>query len=358
MQRALDLARRGWGSVHPNPLVGAVVVKDGTVVGEGWHAEYGGPHAEVVALAQAGPRARGADLYVTLEPCTHHGLTPPCTEAVQRAGIRRVLAATRDPHPKAAGGARILAEHGIEVVLGMLERDGRSLNAAFFHVHERKTPFVALKLALSLDGCISAAPGSRTLLTSERALEEAHRLRAGFDAIMVGSGTANVDDPLLTVRGPVKPRVPPIRVVIDTDARTRADGKLARTARDVPLWILYSRCTDPGNVDALRDAGARTIAVPGSDSGVSLERALASLWESGVRTILCEGGGKLATRLLSEDRVERAYFFYAPVFLGPDGVPAFSLENPVSPGDWRLLGTGALDPDALLVWERVRDQPA
>jgi diaminohydroxyphosphoribosylaminopyrimidine deaminase/5-amino-6-(5-phosphoribosylamino)uracil reductase len=358
MRRALELAQRGWGRVHPNPLVGAVVVRDGRVVGEGWHAEFGGAHAEVVALAEAGELARGADLYVSLEPCAHHGKTPPCTQAIIAAGIGRVVQAVSDPSPDARGGASLLAASGIAVVTDVLAAAARTLNAAFFHVHEHNTPFVALKLALSLDGCIARAPGQRTQLTGPEADAETHRLRAAFDALMVGSGTAAIDDPYLTVRGDVQPRVPPLRVVVDTDARTRADSNLARTADRVPFWVLFSRYTNADNLEALRLAGARTIAVlPGPD-GVALDSALESLWDAGVRSILCEGGARLAASLLAEDRVQRAYLFYAPVFLGAAGVRAFPFSAALDTRAWQLTESRAFGTDALLVWDRVRDLAA
>ncbi|MGH7506185.1 MAG: bifunctional diaminohydroxyphosphoribosylaminopyrimidine deaminase/5-amino-6-(5-phosphoribosylamino)uracil reductase RibD, partial [Longimicrobiales bacterium] len=182
MRHALALAERGWGRVHPNPLVGALVEKDGSIVGEGWHAEYGGPHAEVVALEQAGGSAEGATLYVTLEPCNHQGKTPPCTDAILRAGIRRIVFAVEDPGPEGAGGARRLRDAGIDVVHGVEHDAARSLNAAFFHLRKESTPFIALKLALSLDAKISRAPGSPTRVSGEAASAEVHRLRAGFDA--------------------------------------------------------------------------------------------------------------------------------------------------------------------------------
>src|SRR5881398_2563783 len=214
MERALDLARRGWGRVAPNPLVGAVVLAGDAVVAAGYHAEFGGPHAEVVALRAAGERARGATLVVNLEPCAHHGKTPPCTEAIIAAGVTRVVAAISDPDPDARGGAAALRAHGVTVSLGLLREAAAALNAPFLFAREQaERPFVALKLATSIDGRIADAAGSSQWVSGEAAREHVHWLRAGFDAIAVGGTTALRDDPQFTVRGPVTPRRPPVRVV-------------------------------------------------------------------------------------------------------------------------------------------------
>ncbi|MGH7464924.1 MAG: bifunctional diaminohydroxyphosphoribosylaminopyrimidine deaminase/5-amino-6-(5-phosphoribosylamino)uracil reductase RibD, partial [Longimicrobiales bacterium] len=237
MRRALALARRGWGRVQPNPMVGAVVVHDGQTLGEGFHEEYGGPHAEVIALRQAGEAARGATLYVTLEPCAHHGKTPPCVDAIIAAGISHVVYAAADPNTTARGGSRQLTEAGIELTEGVERDAARALNAVFFHIHEEGAPFVALKLAMSLDAGIARAPGVQTSLTGPAAQAAMHGLRSGYDAIMVGIGTVLCDDPLLTVReAPV--RRPPVRIVADTNARLPIDSNLVRTAGAVPVWVL------------------------------------------------------------------------------------------------------------------------
>src|SRR6187551_1305855 len=230
MRRALALAERGWGQTAPNPMVGAVVVRDSAVVGEGWHAHYGGPHAEVEALRAAGEHARGATLYVSLEPCNHFGKTPPCTDAILAAGVHRVVAACADPSPVARGGADRLREAGLEVTLGLEEAAARELNAAFFHALSSDRPFVQLKLALSLDGALADHSRQPGWLTGELARREVHRMRAGSDAVAVGIGTVLADDPELTVRHASPPRVAPIRVVFDTSARLPRTSKLAQTA--------------------------------------------------------------------------------------------------------------------------------
>ena len=218
MSRALALAERGWGRVRPNPMVGAVVVREGRVVGEGWHERFGGDHAEIVALRTAGEAARGATLYVTLEPCAHHGKTPPCADAIVEAGVARVVYGASDPHPRAAGGARALAAAGVAVEGPVRALEVRSQNAAFYHRQAGKGPFVALKLALSLDGKLGLR-GEETSVTGPEARAAALDLRAGYDAILVGSTTAAVDDPELTARGAIRPRRQPIRAVADTEAR-------------------------------------------------------------------------------------------------------------------------------------------
>ncbi len=354
MRRAIGLAWRGWGRVHPNPLVGAVVVRDGEVIAEGWHAQYGEPHAEAVALAAAGERARGATLYSTLEPCAHHGKTPPCAAAIEAAGIARLGNGARDPHPEARGGADRLARAGVEVVGGVEAEAVRAQNAAFFHVVERGSVYVALKYALSLDARLGAAPGRATRVTGEAARVETHRLRAGYDAIMVGSRTALADDPLLTVRGDITPRVPPIRVVIDTAARLPLSSRLVATAGATPTWVLCAEDAPRDRRAALEGAGVRVLTGPRRPDGLALDAALAALWDAGVRSVLCEGGGRLGSAFLAEDRVARLYLFFAPKIYGPDGPPAFT--SPLPPavaGGWVRTDLCELDQDVLMVLDRA-----
>src|SRR3989440_8823130 len=246
MERALDLARRGWGRVAPNPLVGAVVLAGDDVVAEGYHAEYGGPHAEVVALEAAGARARGTTLVVNLEPCAHHGKTPPCTDAILAAGVARVVAAISDPDPQAQGGAAVLRAKGVIVSIGLLAEAAAALNAPFLFAREQaERPFVALKLATSIDGRIADAAGSSQWVSGEAAREHVHWLRAGFDAIAVGGTTALRDNPQLTVRGAVAPRRPPVRVVFDRRAMLNLGVQLVSTAREVPTWVMSSLDAPP-----------------------------------------------------------------------------------------------------------------
>jgi diaminohydroxyphosphoribosylaminopyrimidine deaminase / 5-amino-6-(5-phosphoribosylamino)uracil reductase len=355
MRRALLHARRGWGRVHPNPMVGAVIVRAGALVGEGFHAVYGGPHAEVVALTAAGTAAAGATMYVTLEPCVHHGKTPPCADALIAAGVRRVVYASADPDPKAAGGAAVLRAHGIETMGGIEAEAARALNAGFLHVHERNQTFVTLKLALSLDAKLSHARGAATSISGQEAQAEVHRLRAGFDAILVGSGTALADDPRLTVRGGIEPRVPPIRIVADSSLRLPATARLFADAARIPVWVATTEAAPADRARALEAAGARILRIPGGDGRVDTRSLLDRLWTEGVRTVLCEGGGTLASALLAVDRVARLVLFHAPLFL-VGGVEAFPLGDGVGswsgPGGWRLVHTGAVGRDALAVWDR------
>jgi diaminohydroxyphosphoribosylaminopyrimidine deaminase / 5-amino-6-(5-phosphoribosylamino)uracil reductase len=348
MRRALELAHLGLGGTHPNPLVGSVVVRDGVIVGEGWHARHGAAHGEVNALRAAGEAAAGATLYVTLEPCAHHGRTPPCTTAIIDAGVRRVVYAAEDPNPKAAGGAAVLRAAGIEVAAGVEQSSARRVNALFFHVHEQHTPWVGLKLAMSLDGGIAAAPGHRTQLTGDAAQVVAHRLRAAHDAVLVGSGTVRADDPILNVRL-VETDRQPLRIVIDTNAALGAASNLAATAKDGDVVVV---CADDVARDRLRDlegAGIRTLPVPRGPHGIDLDHALQRLHDTGVRSILVEGGARLADSLLTAGRIHRLHLFIAPHVLGADAVPAFSTAG-VTPA-WHCVRAEALGQDALLTFD-------
>lgn len=355
MRRALALAERGWGRVEPNPLVGAVVVKDDAVVGTGFHGEYGGPHAEVAALDAAGERARGATLYVTLEPCSHRGKTPPCTAAVREAGIARLVYGAEDPHPEAGGGADRLREAGLAVVGGVERAAVRAQNAPFFHAIERGRAFVALKYGLSLDARIAAGVGETTDVTGSAAWREVHRLRAGFDAILVGRRTATTDDPRLTVRGEIVPRRPPVRVVADPDARLPVASRLVGTAADAPVCVVCARDAPAARREALERAGARVLPVDRGGGGLDPAALLDALWSDGVRSVLCEGGGRLGAALLAADRVQRLYLFYAPRIIGAAGVPAFPGGHPPqAAGGWHVRELRRLDDDVLMVLDRSR----
>lgn len=323
MGRALELAELGWGRVHPNPLVGAVVVRDGEIVGEGAHREYGGAHAEVEALRAAGARAAGATLYVTLEPCAHHGKTPPCTDAVVEHGIRRLVYAVADPHPEAGGGRAHLLERGVEVQGGVEEERARHQNVLFLRPIESGRPFLALKFGLTLDARIARARGETTAITGPEAQAEVHRLRSGFDALLVGAGTARVDDPALTVRAAPEPRVPPVRVVADPSASLPLDSQLVRTATETPVLLLVAPDAPAHRVDPLREAGVEVMEGPAADGELNPHGMMDAVWSKGIRTIFCEGGGRLGASLLAADRVDRLYLLYAPVVLGVGGVPAF-----------------------------------
>jgi diaminohydroxyphosphoribosylaminopyrimidine deaminase/5-amino-6-(5-phosphoribosylamino)uracil reductase len=355
MRRALSLAGRGWGRAHPNPLVGALVVRDGIVLGEGYHAEFGGDHAEVAALRAAGPLARGATLFTTLEPCRHRGKTPPCTAAIQAAGVARVVYGAEDPHEIARGGGQVLEQAGLAVTGGVEREAVRRQNAAYFFALEQGRTYVALKYGLTLDARLAASAGQSTVVTGPGALAEVHRLRAGFDAILIGSTTAQVDDPLLTARGGTRPRVPPVRVVIDTEGRLSAQSRLARTAGETPVWVFCAEDAAARTKDALGPAGVRVIGVPRSPGGLDLGAALARAWDDGLRAILCEGGGRIGSALLAGGHVQRMYLFYAPSLFGSAGVEAFpALRGEGSRGaaaasHWSLVQSRRLGNDTLLV---------
>jgi diaminohydroxyphosphoribosylaminopyrimidine deaminase/5-amino-6-(5-phosphoribosylamino)uracil reductase len=348
MDRALDLARGGWGRVAPNPLVGAVVVRDGSVVGEGYHAAYGAEHAEVVALRKAGERARGADMYVTLEPCAHHGQTPPCAPAIVAAGVRRVVIANRDPNPLASGGVGILEAAGVEVVVGVRSGPAARLNASFLWNSQGSGPWVALKLALSRDMKIAARRGERTAITGPEAAEWVHRCRAGHDAIMVGGRTATIDDPFLTVRGaPI--RQPPRRVVVDPTLELPEDSHLVTTTDQAPLVVLCGADAPVARRKALESRGASLEVVEARPDGeLSLPHVLSALRRMGVTSVFVEGGGRLATALLIEGLVQRQYLLLAPFALGPEGVSAYDDELASRFGEWKVAGRTLLGRDVLI----------
>jgi diaminohydroxyphosphoribosylaminopyrimidine deaminase / 5-amino-6-(5-phosphoribosylamino)uracil reductase len=346
MQRALALAERGWGRVSPNPMVGAVVVRDGEVVGEGWHAEYGGDHAEVMALRAAGDAARGATLYVTLEPCDHHGKTPPCTGAILEAGIARVVYGAADPTGEAAGGAARLRRAGVEVVGGVEERAALDLDGPFFHAVESDRAWVSLKLALTLDGRMADASGRSFWITGPEARREVHRLRAGHDAVGVGIGTVLADDPRLTVRDAPPPRVPPARVVFDRRLRTPVESALFRSVEEGAVWIVTARGPDATRRRTVEEAGARLA------EGEDLEAGLIRLREEGIRSVLVEGGASLAGALLEAGLVDRLHLFYAPLLLGPGGrAPFATLPDAQLEGvrRWRRIDTRTYGPDTEIV---------
>jgi len=332
-------------------MVGALVVRDGVVIGEGYHAEYGGDHGEVAALRAAGEAARGQTLYVTLEPCAHYGKTPPCTDAILAAGIRRVVFAAHDPTEHASGGAEILRAAGLEVVGGVEEDAARRQNAIFFHSASSPLPFVALKFGLTLDARIAASPEKPSQVTGRTSLARVHRLRAGFDAIMVGGRTARVDDPLLTVRGNPQPRKAPVRVILDPGADLPVGSRLVRTVDSAPVWVVCAEDAPRDRRKALAVAGVRVLTAPRSGTGLDLHAALGVLRGEGVASIWCEGGGRLGAALLNAELVQRMYLVYAPKFYGDSGVPAFP-DIGAQEGLWTLSQLRRSGNDALLVLDR------
>ena len=345
MRRALELAGRGAGHVEPNPQVGAVVVAaDGTIVGEGWHAVFGGPHAEVAALAAAGPAARGATLCVTLEPCCHHGKTPPCTAAIIAAGIARVVVATGDPFPAVAGrGITALRAAGIDVETGPLAAEAHRLIAPFRKLVETGTPWVIAKWAMSLDGRLAAPPGADRWISSPESRSLVHALRGRIDAIAVGIGTVLADDPLLTARPP-GPRQP-LRIVLDSAARLPLAAALVRTAREVPVLVAAGPAAAADRVAALRAAGCEVWQAASDTPSARLRELLAELGRRRLTNLMVEGGAAVLHTLFAAGVVDEIQAFVAPRVIGGDpdalpmlpAVPACDVEEVALPGGDILL---------------------
>ncbi|HEV2744349.1 MAG TPA: bifunctional diaminohydroxyphosphoribosylaminopyrimidine deaminase/5-amino-6-(5-phosphoribosylamino)uracil reductase RibD [Rubrobacter sp.] len=321
MDLARRLAERGRFTVAPNPLVGAVVVRDGEVIGEGWHARAGEAHAEVRALGAAGDAARGSTLFVTLEPCNHYGRTPPCVEAVIGAGVARVVVGALDPDRRMRGrSVEMLRGAGIDVEV-LDDPDSERQNEQFFHRMRTGRPFVHVKLATTLDGRIAAAGGDSKWVTGEAARRRAHELRAEAGAVLVGAGTVRADDPTLTARG--LPEDPPAvtRVVLDPRLTTGPDSELARTASKAPLVVFAGAEAPDRRAQPLRDAGADVVVAPMAEGGIDLPFVLDELGRRGIRGVLVEGGGETATGFVEGGLAQKLTLFYAPKLIGSEGVP-------------------------------------
>ena len=348
MRHALALAARGLGNVWPNPAVGCLIAREGRVVGRGWTQPGGRPHAETEALARAGAAARGATAHVTLEPCAHHGRTPPCAEALIAAGIARVVVATGDPDPRVRGaGIRRLREAGIAVEVGPLEAEARDLNAGFLSTRAKGRPLVTLKLATTLDGRIATRSGASRWITGEAARTRAHLMRAETDAILIGSGTLAQDDPALTCRLPGLQDRSPVRVVVDGGLRLSPESVLATTAHETPTWVV----TGSGDSARLAALGVEVIGVGlGSDGHVDLEAALRALAGRGITRLMVEGGRGLATALLRAGLVDRIDWFRAPALIGDDGLAALGglgTETMADIGRWNRRSLHVLGDDLL-----------
>jgi diaminohydroxyphosphoribosylaminopyrimidine deaminase/5-amino-6-(5-phosphoribosylamino)uracil reductase len=321
LREALDLAAGGRGRVEPNPLVGCVIVKDGRIVGRGFHARYGGPHAEPAALAAAGTDAEGATAYVTLEPCAHEGKTPPCADALRDAGIRRVVFAADDPYPPTAGkGPERLREAGVEVVGGVLAEEARALNPRFASHLESDLPWTLAKWAMTLDGKIADASGSARWVTGPESRRLVHEIRGAVDAVLVGVGTVLADDPDLTVREG-EPLRTPVRLVADSTLRTPAGSRLVRTAGEVPVWLACGADAPPDRRKALEDAGCRIFEVGREGAGLDLREWFRTLREEGLHRILLEGGGRLNAAAVSAGLVRQVMAFVAPKIVGGRDAP-------------------------------------
>lgn len=355
MRVALTLGRRGRGRVWPNPAVGCVIVKEGRVIGRGWTRPGGRPHAEAVALAQAGAAAQGATAYVTLEPCAHHGETPPCAGALAGAGVRRVVAPFADSDPRVAGrGFDRLRRAGVAVTSGVMADAAAEDHAGFFLRVEQGRPQVTLKLALTLDGRIATASGESRWITGEAARREVHGLRARHDAVMVGAGTARADDPSLTVRG-LGVDHQPVRVAVSRRLDIPLMGRLARTAREVPVWLCHGPEVGAESVAAWQGLGARLLPCPVAGGQLDPAGVLQALGAAGLTRVFCEGGGALAAALLGADLVDELVVMSAGLALGAEGRPALGalgLDRLTEAPRFRLVETRALGGDVLHRWRR------
>lgn len=361
MALALGLGRRGHGRTWPNPAVGCVLVQGDRVIGRGWTQPGGRPHAEAMALAQAGVRASGATAYVTLEPCAHTGKTPPCSDALIQAGVARVVVALEDPDPRVAGrGLSKLRAAGIEVVLGVGAEPAWLDQRGFLFRLTRNRPLVTLKLATSFDGRIATASGESQWITGPYARRFGHALRAGHDAVLVGAGTARADDPTLTVRG-LGETHQPVRIVASRNLDLPEDSRLCATQSVAPLWLVHGARAPAARQDAFRAKGATLIeAALGADMQLDPSALLASLAERGLTRIYCEGGGALAASLLLAGCVDDLYVFNAGLGLGAEGRPALGalgLSALAEAPRFSLVETRAMGPDTLTLW-RANPSPS
>lgn len=353
MRLALSLGARGQGRTWPNPAVGCVVVKDGRVAGRGWTQPGGRPHAEVVALRQAGADAFGATVFVSLEPCGHTGQTGPCAQALAEAGVARVVVAVGDPDDRVAGqGFEILRNAGIEVVSGVLEDRARTAHAGFFNRIRTGRPAVTLKLASSLDGRIATGSGDSRWITGPEARRMVHFLRATHDAVMVGSGTALTDNPDLRVRD-LGIADQPVRVVLDSRLRMPPDSRLARSAAEHPVWIVHGEQVRKDRVEALRSTGCQLFPCRSTTSGIDLPQALGLLGQAGLTRVLCEGGGQVAASLIANGLADRIVSFSAGLVIGAEGQPNFGalgLDGLKDAPRFRLIDSRRAGTDVVSTW--------
>jgi diaminohydroxyphosphoribosylaminopyrimidine deaminase/5-amino-6-(5-phosphoribosylamino)uracil reductase len=356
MRAALTLARRGLGIVWPNPAVGCVLVKESHVVGRGWTQPGGRPHGETEALRRAGEAACGATAYVSLEPCCHWGKTPPCTEALIRAGVRRVVVAIEDPDPRVAGqGVRQLRSAGLDVETGLCGEEAAEVNAGFLNRLRLGRPLVTLKLATSLDGRIATSGGESRWISGSEARERTHALRADHDAIMVGIGTILADDPQLTCRLPGLDSRSPVRVVIDRYLRVPATSRLIGDSHRIPTWIVTVRSADPARRDALLPRGVTLIDVdPDPEGQIDLAAALGAIGARGITRLLVEGGAGLAAALIRASLVDRLAWVHSPLLIGGDGIAAIAALGLPGLGGaptFERLSTETLGSDMLTIFQ-------
>lgn len=316
MQMAIELAEKGRGFVNPNPMVGAVLVKDGQIIGRGFHERYGEPHAERNALKDCTVSPEGATLYVTLEPCCHFGKTPPCTDAILENKIARVVMGAKDPNPKVfGGGIEILKQKGIEVEVGLLEEECRKQNEVFFYYMEKKLPFVVLKYAMTLDGKIATVSGQSKWITGEAAREHAHGLRSRYSAILVGVKTVLSDDPMLNCR--IAGGKNPVRIVCDTNLHLSPESKLARSAGEIPTYVACA-CEDAEKIKELETTGCHILQIPAENGRVSFRKLMEQLALLKIDSVLVEGGADIHFSALESGLVQRVYAYIAPMLIGGD----------------------------------------
>jgi len=353
---AAELAGKGRGRVNPNPMVGCVLVQNNELISEGWHSEYGGPHAEVMAVQNAEVSVTGSTAYVSLEPCNHHGKTGPCSEYLIEAGVQRVVFGAPEAGSIAKGGSKRLKEAGIEVCGPIKEFSlGEGVDPGYFFNARHDRTYLALKLAVSADYKISSKPGERTCLTGPESNDEVHWIRSGFDGIMVGANTVRVDDPLLTVRGrSLNPRIPPTRIVISTDGDLPVKGNLFDDTDVAPVLVIVSEKASGENIDMLKCSGARVEVVRSIDEKVDLSEAMDLMWTEGIKSILCEGGAELSESMCSLDLVQRLYLFRTVPILGPNAVSVFCEDTaPWGSEGWRTTGgPRILGRDSLITYDR------
>jgi diaminohydroxyphosphoribosylaminopyrimidine deaminase / 5-amino-6-(5-phosphoribosylamino)uracil reductase len=356
MELALALGRRGQGRTWPNPAVGAVVVKDGIIVGRGWTQPGGRPHAEPQALARAGEAARGATLYVTLEPCSHYGKTPPCADAVIAAGIARVVSAVEDPNPQVAGqGHARLRAAGIAVDVGLCAEEAARDHAGHFHRVRDDRPHITLKLAVSADDRIGAAGHRPVAITGPAAQARTHLLRAQHDAILIGIGTARADDPLLTCRLPGMEGRSPVRVVLDTHLRLKPASRLAGTARQTALWVVTSPSSEAPAAAILGAEGAQIVRLAADNTGLRLDALVQELSRRGITRLMVEGGARVASSFIGAGLVDEVWLLRGPAAIGTDGVPALGampLATITQSAGWRIRATETLQSDTLTIYQR------
>lgn len=353
MALALSLGRRGMGCVWPNPAVGCVIAESGQIIGRGWTADGGRPHAETRALAQAGATAKGATAYVTLEPCAHQGHTPPCAQALIDAKVARVVIATGDPDKRVAGrGIAMLRSAGITVETGLLEAEAKRDHAGFLLRVTKNRPFVTLKLAGTLDGRIATATGESQWITGPDARRDVHLMRARHDAVMVGAGTVRADDPSLTVRGVGITRQP-VRVVVSRAMKIPARSQLAQTASDIPVWLCHGEGAD---IDTWTAQGAESLPCATASGQVDPRAAMTALADKGITRVFCEGGGMLAASLLNVGLVDQLVVYSAGAAIGAEGTPmlaAMGIDRLDAAPRFALEDVRPIGKDIRHIWRRL-----